>query len=166
MRVWGGCIEPEGMELDDLAVRTTVRCAECGGPAEYREWWAAEGGSLNRYTREDCPRCYQSGLEAAQEADRATVRTHLSNRLATLIDARVRYACLPMPVAGAEQDDLAWEIVEEVRDIGALEHLAGIETCPALFASVLELKNAWLCGAATEISETESYLICSEYESL
>lgn len=53
--VFGGCIEPGGMELDDE--RDECECAGCGGVAIRRDWERAEGGSINFYWSEICTIC-------------------------------------------------------------------------------------------------------------
>lgn len=54
-RVYGGCIEPEGRELDDYTY--SADCPQCRKPAKYRAWEAAEGGSINTYNSVSCPHC-------------------------------------------------------------------------------------------------------------
>jgi hypothetical protein len=55
-RVYGGCIEPGGMELDDETEE--VPCPRCGEPAVHRRVELCEGGSINCY---DYTRCYACG---------------------------------------------------------------------------------------------------------
>ena len=63
-RVYGGCIEPEGMDLEDSY--ETHPCPDCGSPALH--WWLrrAEGGSLNIYSAMRCSAC---GLQRGDEPD-------------------------------------------------------------------------------------------------
>jgi len=59
-RAYGGCIEPEGMELDER--HDTVPCPRCEAPA--RSWFCerAESGSINTYSGLRCTACdYQEG---------------------------------------------------------------------------------------------------------
>ncbi len=55
MRVYGGCIEPGGMELADET--DAVDCPDCGKLALYRYWEQVDGGSLNSYHTIDCDQC-------------------------------------------------------------------------------------------------------------
>ncbi|MBZ5763353.1 hypothetical protein LAV84_27770 [Rhizobium sp. VS19-DR104.2] len=54
-RVYGGCIEPGGMELDDEAY--SIKCPECGRDAKRHDWEAADGGCINSYWSERCAHC-------------------------------------------------------------------------------------------------------------
>ena len=53
--VFGSCIEPGGMELDND--RDEVECPVCNGKAISRTWEACEGGSLNVYSNLHCTEC-------------------------------------------------------------------------------------------------------------
>jgi len=53
--VFGSCIEPGGMELDND--RDEVECPMCHGKAVARTWEACEGGSLNIYSNLHCTKC-------------------------------------------------------------------------------------------------------------
>ncbi|KAB2695415.1 hypothetical protein FHS76_004054 [Ochrobactrum daejeonense] len=70
-RVYGGCVEPGGFDLDnDLEV---VACPECAGEAFERYWETCEGGSINQnhtiictecdYAEGDLPDSYFEGRE-------------------------------------------------------------------------------------------------------
>jgi DNA-directed RNA polymerase subunit RPC12/RpoP len=54
-RVYGGCVEPGGFELDDD--RDLVACPECGGKAFERYWESCEGGSINQNHTIVCTEC-------------------------------------------------------------------------------------------------------------
>ncbi len=54
-RVYGGCIEPGGMALDDLS--QVDACPECERPAHYRYWEACEAGAINGYSSISCDHC-------------------------------------------------------------------------------------------------------------
>lgn len=54
-RVYGGCIEPGGIELDDTVEMEA--CPECGRLAHYRYWEACEDGSINTYSSVCCGHC-------------------------------------------------------------------------------------------------------------
>jgi len=56
-RVFGGCIEPGGMELDDNSFIDACQNTACGMPANFRVWEGAEGGSINLYQRVRCTHC-------------------------------------------------------------------------------------------------------------
>ncbi len=66
-KVYGGCVEPGGMELDDEAY--SIECSECGRNAKRHDWESAEGGCINSYWSERCAHCgyadgnSDSGLE-------------------------------------------------------------------------------------------------------
>ncbi|PJG47222.1 hypothetical protein CAF53_02425 [Sphingobium sp. LB126] len=61
MRVYGGCIEPGGYELENE--RVTAPCPDCGKPARHHHFERAEG-SLNRYHTIDCDHCgHESGYD-------------------------------------------------------------------------------------------------------
>lgn len=62
MTIYGGCIEPEGRELDDETYRHECKC--CGGRGHSRHWEAAEGGSLNRYFATWCEDCDHADTNA------------------------------------------------------------------------------------------------------
>ena len=64
MRVYGGCIEPGGMELDDDTYE--AKCPECGSEhARKRSWQGCEGGSINNYWSLNCEDCgYSDGVYA------------------------------------------------------------------------------------------------------
>ena len=53
--VYGGCIEPGGIELDDETV--SVKCPVCQGNAVQRYWESCDGGSINRYSTFACSDC-------------------------------------------------------------------------------------------------------------
>lgn len=55
VRVYGGCVEPEGMELEDETYE--VSCPVCDKPAKRRHWEDAAGGSINQHSYTDCPHC-------------------------------------------------------------------------------------------------------------
>ena len=61
MLVYGGCIEPGGMELDNDTYET--ECPHCEYPkAVKRAWQGCEGGSVNNYWRVNCEQCgYEDG---------------------------------------------------------------------------------------------------------
>src|SRR5690606_18569645 len=54
-RVYGGCVEPDGLDLDnDLQV---IACPKCDGEAYERFWAACEGGSIHQYHTIICTEC-------------------------------------------------------------------------------------------------------------
>ncbi len=53
--VYGSCVEPEGMELDNLVL--PVECPKCGNSARYCEWEHCEGGVIERYGNTYCAHC-------------------------------------------------------------------------------------------------------------
>lgn len=56
MLVYGGCVEPGGVALDDD--RRKVKCPACGVlSAVRRDWENATGGSINRYWSINCEQC-------------------------------------------------------------------------------------------------------------
>ena len=62
-RVHGGCVEPEGWDLEDE--HTTEPCPKCGEPAHHWRCERAEG-SLNIYTGLACVSC---GHEEGERPD-------------------------------------------------------------------------------------------------
>ena len=54
-RAYGGCIEPEGMDLDER--HDTEPCPECEALAHHWFCERVEGGSLNIYSGMHCPAC-------------------------------------------------------------------------------------------------------------
>jgi DNA-directed RNA polymerase subunit RPC12/RpoP len=54
-RVYGGCVEPGGFDLDDDL--ETIECPKCGGAAFERYWEACEAGSINQYHTIRCTEC-------------------------------------------------------------------------------------------------------------
>ena len=54
-RVYGGCIEPGGMELQDE--RVTMNCPKCGHEAIARYWEQADGGCINLCSATYCLSC-------------------------------------------------------------------------------------------------------------
>lgn len=55
MRVYGGCIEPGGMELDDDWWEAP--CPECRKPARHGHVQQLEGGWINAYFPISCEAC-------------------------------------------------------------------------------------------------------------
>ncbi len=54
--VFGSCVEPGGMELDDDSYEIT--CPKCASPyACYRRWETLDGGAINPHWRIQCPDC-------------------------------------------------------------------------------------------------------------
>ncbi len=53
--VYGGCIEPGGMELDDETV--TMKCPACRGKAVQRYWESYDGGSIDQKSTLACSEC-------------------------------------------------------------------------------------------------------------
>ena len=54
-RVYGGCIEPEGMDLDDE--HGTEPCPRCDTPAHRWTCERVEGGAFNVYSGMHCAAC-------------------------------------------------------------------------------------------------------------
>ncbi len=54
-RVHGSCVEPGGMELDNI-IRTT-ECPDCGHTARYREWESCDSGAIERNYFIRCGHC-------------------------------------------------------------------------------------------------------------
>lgn len=54
-RVYGGCVEPGGFDLDDDL--ETIACPDCGGEALSRHWETCEGGSINMNHTIICTEC-------------------------------------------------------------------------------------------------------------
>ena len=54
-RVYGPCIEPDGMELESDCSPTS--CPKCGKEAKYSAWQELEGGSINFYEETVCGHC-------------------------------------------------------------------------------------------------------------
>lgn len=62
MRVYGGCIEPGGMELDNE--RYAGPCPDCAKPARHHYFQQLDGGCINPYHTTDCPHCgHSSGYD-------------------------------------------------------------------------------------------------------
>ena len=63
-RVYGGCVEPEGWDLEER--RDTRPCPRCEAPA--RSWFCehVEGGAINVYVGMHCPAC---GHEEGDDPD-------------------------------------------------------------------------------------------------
>jgi len=60
--VYGGCIEPGGMELDDE--RYEAPCPTCGKPARHHYFQQLDGGCINPYHTIDCDHCgHSSGYD-------------------------------------------------------------------------------------------------------
>jgi hypothetical protein len=55
MKVYGGCIEPGGMDLDYDA--WTAPCPQCGRPSDYRTIDRCDGGCINSYRTVACDHC-------------------------------------------------------------------------------------------------------------
>jgi len=55
MIVYGGCIEPGGMELEDEEWEDT--CPKCGAPARHRYVQRLEGGCIDPYFPINCDSC-------------------------------------------------------------------------------------------------------------
>ena len=55
VRVYGGCIEPGGVDLEDTEWNGS--CPKCYGAARFFSWERAESGSLNIYTGFRCTQC-------------------------------------------------------------------------------------------------------------
>lgn len=58
-RVYGGCVEPDGMELDDETY--AIECPNCGCEAVGRTAEAAKCGSINVYHTWSCGHCMEDG---------------------------------------------------------------------------------------------------------
>lgn len=73
--VYGGCIEPGGMELDDD--KYECECPACGGVAIRRDWDSVEGGSINPYWSLSCTVCphYDGDLPDSMDDDFDSFRT-------------------------------------------------------------------------------------------
>lgn len=54
-RVYGGCIEPGGFELDNDV--EAIVCPSCRGEALSRYWETCEGGSINQNRTIICTEC-------------------------------------------------------------------------------------------------------------
>ncbi|MER9048226.1 hypothetical protein NKH89_13385 [Mesorhizobium sp. M0923] len=54
-RVYGGCIEPGGIDLDDDV--EVIECPHCGGDAFERYWETCEAGSIDRNHTIICTAC-------------------------------------------------------------------------------------------------------------
>jgi hypothetical protein len=62
MRVYGGCIEPGGMELEDD--RWEAPCPRCGANAQHGYLQRLEGGCINAYNTVRCRACgYERGFD-------------------------------------------------------------------------------------------------------
>ncbi|CAD0362084.1 hypothetical protein LYZ84_19650 [Xanthomonas hortorum pv. pelargonii] len=62
--VYGGCVEPGGMELDEDGYE--IECPKCQRTAHRSDWEAVEGGAVNVYWRESCAHC---GYRDSNEED-------------------------------------------------------------------------------------------------
>ncbi|WP_435171718.1 hypothetical protein [Falsirhodobacter sp. 1013] len=59
-KIYGGCIDAEGRDLEDDVMEHV--CRACGQRGRTRFWEKAEGGSLNSYQHTYCLDCtYQDG---------------------------------------------------------------------------------------------------------
>ncbi|MCE4281924.1 hypothetical protein ABQW67_20050 [Xanthomonas hortorum] len=66
--VYGGCIEPGGMELDEDGYE--IECPKCQRTAHRSDWEAVEGGAVNVYWHESCAHCgYRDSNEEDDEFD-------------------------------------------------------------------------------------------------
>lgn len=54
-RVYGGCVEPEGWDLDDE--HSTEPCPRCEAPARFWFCERVEGGAINVYAGMHCAAC-------------------------------------------------------------------------------------------------------------
>ncbi|WP_146037718.1 hypothetical protein [Xanthomonas citri] len=65
--VYGGCVEPGGMELDNDVY--SIDCPECGRDASKHSWQRCEG-SINHYWSVHCNHCgYRDGNDADDADD-------------------------------------------------------------------------------------------------
>ena len=55
IRVYGGCVEPGGMLLENDGYEEA--CPACGETATACHWEAAESGAINTYTSLSCAHC-------------------------------------------------------------------------------------------------------------
>lgn len=55
MRVYGGCIEPDGMDLE--TEWWTAPCPKCEAPARHGHVEQLEGGCINAYFPVSCKAC-------------------------------------------------------------------------------------------------------------
>lgn len=76
MKIYGGCIEPEGQELDNDTC--AHECDHCGGRGFTRNWQAAEGGSLNFYSRTWCADCHHEEGDGDDDGDEFYESHHMS----------------------------------------------------------------------------------------
>lgn len=70
MKIYGGCIEPEGRFLENYIMPHD--CKMCGGRGSTRFWEAAEGGCLNHYFStwcEDCDHKEGNGGDGSDDYD-------------------------------------------------------------------------------------------------
>lgn len=66
--VYGSCVEPGGMELDDD--RCECECPECRAVAIRRDWESVEGGCINAYWSVRCAACgYADGVYPDSDDD-------------------------------------------------------------------------------------------------
>jgi len=66
-RVYGGCVEPGGFDLDDDI--EAIKCPECGGEAYERYWEACEAGSINQYHTIRCTECGHEEGDLPDDSD-------------------------------------------------------------------------------------------------